>query len=68
LLVDSSADAVDAIKGLLLPPLRGPRLALASRSGGHAVLGADACAEHGFELPDLPASVEQVVRAKVRSG
>lgn len=34
-----------------LPPLRGRRIALLSRSGGHAVIAADCCAQLGLELP-----------------
>jgi acetate---CoA ligase (ADP-forming) len=68
ILVESSSGALDAIKALSLPPVRGRRLVVASRSGGHAVVGADACADHGFELPHLPESVERTLRANVRAG
>jgi len=51
--VHSVTDAIIAAKGLSLPPLKGKNLAILSRSGGHAVVAADACASHGFHLPAL---------------
>jgi len=57
------------LKALALPPLRGNRLAVLSRSGGHAVITADDCELNGFELATLPAdfleAVQQRFRAKV---
>ncbi len=47
-------DAMDVIKSRALPPLKGDRLAIVSRSGGHAVIAADACAYYGFRFADLP--------------
>lgn len=41
-------------KGLMLPPMRGSRLAILSRSGGHAVLAADEAERQGFCLPPFP--------------
>lgn len=52
--VNTMADAIDYVKILTLPPLRGNRLAVVSRSGGHAVIAADACAYYGFDLPPFP--------------
>ena len=51
--VHSVSEAIIAAKGLSLPPLKGKNLAILSRSGGHAVVAADACAKHGFHLPAL---------------
>jgi acetyltransferase len=47
-------DAMDYVKSQTLPPLRGNRLAVVSRSGGHAVIAADACAYYGFRLAQFP--------------
>jgi acyl-CoA synthetase (NDP forming) len=55
--VSSESQAVNALKGLCLPALGGHNLAVISRSGGHAVVAADACARHGFNLPPLHESI-----------
>lgn len=44
-------DVVLATQATRLPLLRGRRIALLSRSGGHAVIATDACADEGLELP-----------------
>lgn len=44
----------NASKQLTMPLMKGNRLAVLSRSGGHAVLAADAAGHYGFELPKLP--------------
>ena len=67
-LVDSVADSFTAIRAFLLPPLRGRRIAVVSRSGGHAVIAADACVRHGLELPPLPESLLDDLRRHVRAG
>lgn len=60
---------VQYLKVLALPPLRGNRLVVLSRSGGHAVITADECERHGFELAPLPPSfleeAQENFRAKV---
>ena len=60
---------VHHLKALALPPLRGNRLVVLSRSGGHAVITADECELHGFELAPLPQDflegAQQTFRAKV---
>ena len=60
---------VHHLKALRLPALRGNRLAVLSRSGGHAVITADECERHGFELAALPAEflagAQETFRAKV---
>ncbi|MBW2096538.1 MAG: acetate--CoA ligase family protein [Deltaproteobacteria bacterium] len=67
--VNTMDDAIDYVKILTLPPLKGNRLAVVSRSGGHAVIAADACAHYGFELPPFPKDflerIESHFRAKV---
>ncbi len=45
---------VHYLKALALPAMRGNRVAVLSRSGGHAVIAADACELNDFELADLP--------------
>ena len=52
--VEDEAEFIDAVKIIRLPPMKGRRLAVLSRSGGHAVLSADACAKYGFALPPFP--------------
>jgi len=63
-------DALGAyLKILKLPPMRGDNLAVVSRSGGHAVVAADACETFGFRLPEFPKSfleeIEKHFRASV---
>jgi len=58
------------LKILELPAMQGKNLAVISRSGGHAVIAADACELSGFELANLPESflreIEKHFRASVR--
>lgn len=49
--VFSTQEVVSRCKAFELPPLRGDRVAVISRSGGHAVVSADASDENGFTLP-----------------
>jgi len=67
-LVDDLAGAFTAIQAFLLPPLRGRRVAVVSRSGGHAVIAADACVASGLELPSFPESLLDDLRRHVRAG
>jgi len=59
----------NSLKILELPPMKGKNLAIISRSGGHAVMAADACELSGFELANLPDSflreIEKHFRASV---
>ena len=66
--VNTMADAMDYVKILTLPPLRGTRLGVVSRSGGHAVIAADACAHYGFELPPFPEDFLRRIATHVRAG
>jgi acetate---CoA ligase (ADP-forming) len=52
--INTLDDAMDYIKSQTMPPLTGNRLAVVSRSGGHAVIAADACAYYGFRLAQFP--------------
>ncbi|MBM4373017.1 MAG: acetate--CoA ligase family protein, partial [Deltaproteobacteria bacterium] len=49
-------------KAAALPPMRGPRLMLIARSGGHAVIAADAAEQRGFVLPPLPENMALLAR------
>jgi acetate---CoA ligase (ADP-forming) len=57
------------LKILRLPPIKGKNLAIISRSGGHAVIGADACELSNFNLAHFPDSflreIEKNFRASV---
>ncbi len=57
------------MKTLRLPALKNKRLAIISRSGGHAIVAADACETVGFELAEFPESfirdIEKHFRASV---
>ena len=57
------------LKVLRLPPMRGNNLAIISRSGGHAVIAADACEMSGFSLAPFPKEfleeIEKHFRASV---
>jgi acyl-CoA synthetase (NDP forming) len=52
--VQDFEETVNYLKIMTLPRLQGRRLAVISRSGGHAVVAADACSKYGFELPAFP--------------
>ncbi|MBN1774816.1 MAG: acetate--CoA ligase family protein [Deltaproteobacteria bacterium] len=55
------------VHGLRMPPMRGPNLAVLSRSGGHAVLAADACERYGFELSPFPAAFLREIEGHFRA-
>jgi acetyltransferase len=52
----TAQEMVNALNGLAMKPCRGDRLMIVSRSGGHAVMLADAAARHGFRLIEPPES------------
>ncbi len=60
---------VNCLKVLHLPPMQGNRVGVLSRSGGHAVIAADACEQAGFVLNSFPEpflrEIEKHLRAKV---
>ncbi len=59
--VDDEMEFIDAIRVIGMPLMKGRRVAVLSRSGGHAVLSADACARFGFEMvPFPPAFIEKL--------
>ena len=57
------------LKILELPPMKGKNLAIISRSGGHAIIAADACELSGLKLAKLPKNfldaIEEHFRASV---
>lgn len=52
--VDDEMEMINAIKVVGMPFMKGNRVAVLSRSGGHAVLTADACGKYGFEMVPFP--------------
>jgi acetyltransferase len=61
--LNDATSLINSLKILRLPPMRGKNLAVISRSGGHAVVAADACASMGFELAEFPAGfIEEIER------
>lgn len=66
--VASTEDAILAIQGLSTPLLQGKNLAILSRSGGHAVVAADMCAEYDFNLPGLHPNILDEARKHFRAG
>jgi acetyltransferase len=67
--VHDATSLLNNMKALRLPPMRGKRLAIVARSGGHAVVAADTSELSGFELADLPRpfleEIEKHFRASV---
>jgi len=60
--VDDFREMVNLTRAFLLPPMRGNDLLIFSRSGGTAVMAADAAEAHGFCLVEVPPSFLQQVR------
>jgi acetyltransferase len=67
--VHDATSLLNNVKALRLPPMKGKRLAIVSRSGGHAVVAADSSELSGFELAELPRAfleeIEKHFRASV---
>jgi acyl-CoA synthetase (NDP forming) len=61
--VEGFRESVAVAQGLTLPPVRGNDLIIISRSGGHAVIAADAAERYGFRLAPLPGEFVERVRA-----
>ncbi|MHC1727819.1 MAG: acetate--CoA ligase family protein [Syntrophobacteraceae bacterium] len=66
--VRSVSEAINSVKGLSLPLLKGNNLAVISRSGGHAVVAADVCAKYGFGLPALGREILDEAQSRARAG
>lgn len=60
-------EALDYLKAFSLPPMRGNRLGIISRSGGHAVMAADATEEYGLFLPPFPDEIIGLVERESRA-
>ncbi|MCX5873784.1 MAG: acetate--CoA ligase family protein [Deltaproteobacteria bacterium] len=58
---------VDFVKILQISPMKGRNLAIISRSGGHAVIAADAAYTYGFNLPPFNEDFLDQIRQKVRA-
>ena len=65
---DDGHGLANAVRALSLPPMTGDRLAVISRSGGHAVQVADACEQHGFSLADFGPELFELIRGRCRAG
>jgi len=67
--VSDFREAVNCARALSLPSVRGDRLAIIARSGGHAVIAADGAEAAGFKLYRFPEPflkrVQGLFRAKV---
>ena len=61
------AGYLDFVKILQLSPMKGRNLAIVSRSGGHAVIAADAAHMHGFALPPFRRDFLEEVRKHLRA-
>jgi acetyltransferase len=55
------------LKILRLPPMRGRNLAVMSRSGGHAVIAADACETSGLALAEFPQEFLEEIEGHFRA-
>lgn len=60
-------DYMDFVKVLQLPRMAGRRLAVVSRSGGHAVMAADAAHTYGFELTPFREEFLDEIRKHLRA-
>lgn len=65
--VEDEEELVSAAKIVQLPPMRGRRVAVLSRSGGHAVISADACDKFGFEMAPFPVSFIEKIKSMYKS-
>jgi acyl-CoA synthetase (NDP forming) len=66
--VSDMHSTLTAIKAHALPPMGGNRLAVVSRSGGHAVVAADAATKYGFILQPFPEDFLKMVESRLRAG
>jgi len=65
--VENLQEMVETLKIFMLPPVNGPKLAVIARSGGHAVLSADAVYKHGFRLAELSEDLFCMVEQKKKA-
>lgn len=64
---ESFDDTAAIAQGLTLPAPGGDDLVIIARSGGHAVIAADAAERHGFRLGPLPETFARAVREFFRA-
>lgn len=60
---EDEEEVIKAVKAMQLPPMKGRNVAVLSRSGGHAVISADACAKYNFNLITFPESYINTIRS-----
>jgi len=60
-------ESISMAQGFSLPPVRGNNLVIISRSGGHAVIAADAAEKYGFRLTPLPTEFIDRARSLLRT-
>jgi len=60
--VYSFREMINAGKGFSLPPVKGNKLAVFSRSGGHGIVSVDVASELGFELPEFPDELIEIAK------
>ena len=65
--VNDFQEMVNLSKALTLPPVRGKNLLVFARSGGTAVMAADAAEAHGFRLIDIPSAFGEKIRRHNRA-
>jgi acyl-CoA synthetase (NDP forming) len=61
------SDCFHIIKGLSMPRMKGRRVAVISRSGGHAVVAADSAHRMKMELPSYPDSYLKTIQEHTRA-
>ena len=66
--VGNMHEMMDGIKAVTLPPMKGPRLAVLSRSGGMAVVSTDAAHRYGLELARFSSGFFEMAKRKLRAG
>ncbi|HQL42791.1 MAG TPA: acetate--CoA ligase family protein [Spirochaetota bacterium] len=58
---EDEEEMIKAVKAMQLPLMKGRNVAVLSRSGGHAVISADACAKYNFNLVSFPQSYIDII-------
>jgi acetate---CoA ligase (ADP-forming) len=66
--VKSLQEMIDAFKIFSMPPIKGSKIVLISRSGGQSVLLADYAHHFGFTLAQLPAEIFDLIKAQSKGG
>ncbi|MDP1760624.1 MAG: acetate--CoA ligase family protein, partial [Deltaproteobacteria bacterium] len=66
--VNTQSEFLNAARLVDQPPVRGNRVVVFSRSGGEAVVTANACRRFGFTLPPLSEALVQSIKARSRAG